>query len=131
MLDPRISSANSLPAETFLFEFDLSILPLRKKAIFKNISQYPIVKRDISFLYTESFVYSDLIQSIQDLKLNYLRQIELFDSYETKNEKKCEKFLAISLIFQHDNRTMVDSEVSDYVAKVMSLLKRNNLKVRS
>ena len=76
-------------------------------------------------------MYSDLIKSIQDLQLKYLRCIDLFDSYEAKDEKKCEKFLAISLVFQHDNRTLVDSEVSDYVAKVMLLLKRNNLKVRS
>ena len=55
------------------------------------------------------------------------QRIIFFDG--VRSEKKCEKFLAISLIFQHDNRTMVDSEVSDYVAKVMSLLKRNNLKV--
>ena len=92
---------------------------------FKQISQYPIVNRDISILVSNEIESSKIIKSIFSCSDILLKNAKIFDVYFGKELDKNTKSLSISLKFQSDKKTLVDKEVDKRVNKILKNLKSN------
>ena len=117
-LHPETAQRLDLPSEVFIFEIKLSILEKGQIKAMKPISKYPSIRRDLAFLVARNLPAGDLIAAIQSVHCEFLQEVKLFDVYEGDRLPADQKSLAIALILQHPERTLVDEEVQQYVAKV-------------
>ncbi len=101
--------------------FDL-FLKKPESSIFKPFPKYPPVKRDIAVVLDDEVPYLLVEGIIRDMGGQFLEEIQFFDFYKGPNIPSGKKSLAFSLTFRHPQRTLLDSEVNQYLEKIESEL---------
>ncbi len=131
VLHPRIAEALDLHSEVMLFQIDLESLSFSTTPRYKPISRYPQIRRDISFLVDLSVSGNAIKQSIYCIKHDWLKSVDIFDVYIGSNIPPNKKSLAISLVLQHSQRTLVDSEINQLIDAIISeLQQKHNITLR-
>ena len=106
---------------------DLSIMDLRNikkndKFIFKVPSQYPSINRDIALQVKKNISAENLFDVIKKEGGDLLKEISLFDIYESKDVGDNNRSLAFSLQFQSNNSTLTDIEIDPIISKILKSL---------
>lgn len=86
---------------------------------YKEVSKYPPVTRDISFIVDKGFVENDYFDLIRDLGGELIEEVELLDKYE--NVKKFGEgkiSYTFRITYRSLERTLTNDEVNDLHAKV-------------
>ncbi|APA82970.1 phenylalanine--tRNA ligase subunit beta [Francisella tularensis] len=104
-----------------VFELDLDILTKRQIPNFTKISKYPSVSRDISFLVDKSVLAGDIIKAIRALNINILKDVSIFDIYESQDSDR--KSIALNMLFQDNLQTLDDKVIVESIDKVLEALK--------
>lgn len=101
------------------------------KMKFKEISKFPIVKKDISILVDKNITSKDIETKIKKKAGKLLLDIKLFDLYEGKNlQDDTKKSLAYSLTFGDSNRTLNDEEINAIMEKIIEDLSKDGMELR-
>ncbi|MCX8011456.1 MAG: hypothetical protein N3A61_09910, partial [Ignavibacteria bacterium] len=119
--------------ELFVGEFDYSLISQLPKVSkkFKQISNYPVVERDISFFISKEYSFAQIEEQILSVNDKLLRGIHLFDQYVSKDDPT-RKSLAIRLEFQSNEKTLTSEEVEKRVKKIVSNLEKQfNIQLRT
>jgi phenylalanyl-tRNA synthetase beta chain len=95
------------------------------------IPKYPAIRRDLSLLVDRKIRYSDVLSAIQAADITELVAVEPFDRLETGPFSKALYSLAVGLVYQSSERTLTDSEVETFEAKVLGQLKKIGVSLRS
>ena len=88
---------------------------------FKEVSKYPPITRDISFVVDKNFVPNDYFDLIRDSGGDLVEEVKLLDSYENE-----EKFgsgtisYTYRIVYRSNERTLLSSEIDPIQAKVYS-----------
>ena len=90
---------------------------------FRPLPKYPSVMRDISMLVNKTFKVGDMIQSIQEVDLKHIKDVDLVDEYDDKKLGD-KKSLTFRIVFQAEDRTLTDNEVNNEVKKVEEILRK-------
>lgn len=88
---------------------------------FTKISKYPSVSRDISFLVDKSVLAGDIIKAIRALNINILKDVSIFDIYESQDSDR--KSIALNMLFQDNLQTLDDKVIVESIDKVLEALK--------
>ncbi len=96
------------------------------KIVFKPISKYPIIERDIALLLDDSVEYADIIKAIKEVGGEYLESVKLFDFYKGDRIAEGKKSMAFNLIFVSLERTLNVEEVDEAIKNIL-----DNLKVKT
>lgn len=88
---------------------------------FKEIPKFPSVKRDLALLIDKSVSYFDLHNSVNQLNLELIKNIQLFDVYQGDKLPEGKKSYAMSFVLQNEEKTLSDVEIE----KTMNELIRN------
>lgn len=100
-----------------------NLLEHQKKSVqYKAVSKFPSVKRDLALLLDQKVEYRNIQKSVDDLRLNLLREYGLFDIYEGDKIPENKKSLAMSFIFESDQRTLTIEEVDESLGKIVNCL---------
>lgn len=86
--------------------------------IFKPFPRFPPVKRDIAVVLDDEVPYLLVEGIIRETGGQFLEDIQFFDFYKGSNIPPGKKSLAFSLTFRHPQRTLLDSEVNQYLEKI-------------
>lgn len=107
-------------AETYVSELDLELLCSLAPTMveFKEVGKYPSVKRDIALLVDQTIAHQAILDIIHAKGGKHLKRIELFDIYQGEKLGVGKKSLAYSLIFQDDQNTLVDEEITKTMTKI-------------
>jgi phenylalanyl-tRNA synthetase beta chain len=111
--------------------FGLKIPALLKVALpdklYRPISKFPTVERDISMFVNKLTSYSELIAKIREAGGKLLKNIELFDIFK----KDSQKSLALRLKIGSDAKTLTSAEIDAVMKKIiLKLEKELKVKVR-
>lgn len=90
------------------------------KKRYKPFSKYPFIVRDISILTPSGTESGEIEEVIRKSTGQLLFRFDLFDRYEKGNEVS----YAYRLVFQADDRTLTDNEVSREMSKLESNISR-------
>lgn len=103
-------------------EVDLSALLAVRSSRLKQapLSTSPSVRRDLSLELDGEVSFSDIERRIRKSS-SLVREVDLFDSYDRGGERT----LGVSLLLQHEGRTLVDSEVEEAVRGIVEDLTRS------
>jgi phenylalanyl-tRNA synthetase beta chain len=90
-----------------------------RKVIFKEISKFPEMRRDLALVIDKQLQYQSIENIARKEGKPILKDIVLFDVYE--GEKLAgKKSYAIGLTFSNDERTLTDTEVDAVMQKLMT-----------
>ena len=92
---------------------------------YKEVSKYPPIERDISFIVTKGFVPNDYFDLVRDIAGDLVEEVKLLDTYENE-----EKFgvgnvsYAYRVTYRSIDRTLTNEEVNVLHAKLEEATKK-------
>ncbi len=131
-LHPGVASELGLDAPVYCCEIELDAVLAQRLPEFTEMSKYPGVRRDLSFVVDISVPVATLMGEVRSAAGGYLRDLTLFDVYTGKGIDPKRKSLSLGLTFRDQSRTLGDEDVNPAVAQVIDLLEKNyNAELRS
>ncbi|MCK4608001.1 MAG: phenylalanine--tRNA ligase subunit beta, partial [Gammaproteobacteria bacterium] len=123
-LHPGIKQKLDINTSIYLFELDFNYIRQGLLPQFNAVSKYPIMRRDIAIIVDEQIPSEQLIEEITSISNELLQDVQLFDIYQGEGVEKNKKSVALNLIFQHNSRTLIDTEIDDCVAEIVKQLQQ-------
>jgi phenylalanyl-tRNA synthetase beta chain len=119
--------------DVYCFEFNLEKLKRihSEKRFYSIPIKFPKVIRDFAFILDKSITYSELSSFIKTESSNLLKNVKLFDLFESESLGKDKKSMAFSLEYQAEDRTLTEDEVEKEFSRLIELIeKKFNAKLR-
>jgi phenylalanyl-tRNA synthetase beta chain len=85
---------------------------------YKEISKYPAVQRDLSFVAHEQLQYSEIEQLLNSLSIQTLKSFRLFDVFKSEKLGQGKQSLAMNFTFVDETKTMKDEEIDQWMTKI-------------
>jgi phenylalanyl-tRNA synthetase beta chain len=114
---------------------DVLFADIRWRKIFEKNAGKPIafaqlpnqlpVYRDLAMVVPKVLAYQEVEAAIAKIRLDKLRSLQLFDVFESEKLGADKKSLAISLMFQDDEKTLTDREIDTMMSKIMRTLEQD------
>ncbi len=124
-LHPGLQKSLDLNGEIYLFELSLNEIRTGYVPTFKELSKFPEVRRDLAILVNRDIAYSQVEEVVREHAGEYLTGLRVFDVYEGDNIGGDKKSLALSLFWQHPERTLNDEEVAGFFNGVVARLEHS------
>jgi phenylalanyl-tRNA synthetase beta chain len=106
---------------TLIYWDNLLKMLKNKQNVYKEISKFPIIRRDLSIIIEEKIQFKDLQNIATQIGKKLLKDVEVFDIYRDENKiGKGKKSLSMSLTFKDENKTLTDKEVDLLMNKIMN-----------
>jgi len=86
---------------------------------FKDVSKYPPIVRDISFVVKNDFIPNDYFDLVRENASNLVEEIKLLDKYENTEKFGAEKIsYAYRITYRSLDRTLISSEIDELHKKI-------------
>jgi phenylalanyl-tRNA synthetase beta chain len=113
------------------FNWDSILNNAGKRVQYKEISKYPSVERDLAMVVSKSMKYKEISERIDKLRLNKLKDVKLFDVFESEKLGKDKKSMAVNFTFLDEEKTLTDKEIDSWMNKIMTTLEKElNAEIR-
>ena len=109
----------------YAFEINLDLALNAQLPSFEPVSRFPSIKRDLSVLVDQDLPVASLLNSLRDALGAVLNKVELFDLYRGPGVVDNLKSISLSLVLQHQDKTMTDEEAEELMGDALSLLEKN------
>ena len=113
-----------LDQQVFAISIDLKALNSipRPERIYRKISPYPSIVRDIAFVVEKTINAEDIKIEIVRNGGTLLKSVEIFDVYSGKSIEENKKSIAFNLTFSSSEKTLVDTEVEEVINKIITTI---------
>ena len=118
-LHPDLLKKLDLTGNVFLFECCLEKIFKGKKPLFKEVSKFPTVTRDLAFVIDRAISAQSILGVIKQGMGALCQDVTLFDAYEGEHLESSKKSLAVSLTLQHPSRTLIEDEINQVIDVVI------------
>jgi len=103
------------------FKWDVLMkLASAQRIEFKELAKQLPVYRDLAMVVNRSLAYEDVEKTTQQIGLDKLQKVQLFDIFESEKLGKDKKSLAISFTFIDEEKTLTDKEIDAMMNKIMT-----------
>ncbi len=107
-----------------VFVLDLHVSALLKaveknKISYREVNKFPVMQRDLALVVSRATTYESIENVVKKVKLNKLRDMRLFDVFESDKLGTDKKSMAVSFLFSDDEKTLTDKEVDAMVLKLV------------
>jgi phenylalanyl-tRNA synthetase beta chain len=109
------------------------LMQLNKKnsISFKEIPKFPAVQRDLAIVVDKSIAYQQIEKTTLAAKLSKLKNVSLFDIFESEKLGANKKSMAVSFTFLDEEKTMTDSEIDAMMNKIIGAYEKElNAEIR-
>lgn len=126
-LHPSLCSKLDVDKDIFAGEiyYDLLAKYFNSRIVFKPISKFPSVERDIAVIVDESVRCADIMDCIEKSAGKNLESVKLFDIYKGEQIGADKKSIAFNLVFVSQERTLNVEEIDGAIKKILRRLKEN------
>ena len=92
---------------------------------YKEVSKYPEVSRDISFVIDKNINLNNYYELVRDLAENLIEEVKLVDSYENEEKfGKDKKSYTFHIVYRSLEKTLTDEEVNKIHDKITEKTKK-------
>lgn len=123
-LHPQVQAALDLEQPLYVFELRQADILKRDIPQYSGWSKFPLIRRDLALVVGQTVTAEQICATIMAAGAEWLRDVFIFDVYQGKGITPGKKSLALGLILQHSSRTLMDSEINEWVEKVLDTLKQ-------
>ena len=116
----------------YVMEINLDKLLAKRvgKMKFKEISKFPVVKKDLALLVDKNITSKEVEMLIKKKAGKLLLDINVFDVYEGKNIDSNKRSIAYSLTFGATDRTLNDDEINSILEGIITDLENKGFEIR-
>jgi phenylalanyl-tRNA synthetase beta chain len=122
---PTVAAELGLQMPVYVCEINLEVVLQSGLPAFAEISKFPEISRDLSFIVDKSVAVLELMENVRAVAGTYLTDLRLFDVYTGKGIDPKRKSLALGLTFRDQSRTLGDEDVNLAIDQVLDLLDKN------
>ncbi len=90
----------------------------------RTFSKFPTMDRDLALVVDENVLVGDMIDAINNAKIKFLTNVEVFDVYRSEQVGEGKKSVALNFSFSSLERTLTDEEIAREMSRILSILKR-------
>ena len=102
----------------------LMSLASARRPEFRELPRQLPVYRDLAMIVGKSLPYEKVEKAIRGTQLDKLREVKLFDIFESEKLGPDKRSLALSLTFLDEEKTLTDKEIDGMVNRIMAALER-------
>ena len=102
----------------------LAEIATEQKIIIKELPKYPSVQRDLAMIVSKDLAWEKVKHSVKKIKLEKLREIKLFDIFESEKLGSGKKSLAVNFTFSDEEKTLTDIEIDGWMNTIMKTLEK-------
>jgi len=117
-LHPQLQQSLEIKVPVYLFEISLEALSAEALPSYQAFSKFPAVRRDIALLVDESVTAQTLEEAIREQAGLYLQDVFIFDVYQGKNIAQGKKSVALGLIFQANEKTLLEEDIQAMMQRI-------------
>ncbi len=112
--------------DVFLFDFNITKLKRINKTSkkFSQLLKYPKVERDFAFVLEKDIDAQKVIEVIKKSSSKLLKNVKLFDIFESDSLGKDKKSLAFELEYYDESRTLTEDEVEKEFWNAIDVVKK-------
>lgn len=132
-LDVKAAKYFDINQEVFFADFDLTLIKEldKKQKSFKELLKYPKVSRDFAFVFDKNISSKEIIQAIKDSCSQLLKNVKLFDIFESESLGENKISMAFELEFYSNERTLTEEEVDkDFRTAIENIKNKYNATLR-
>ncbi len=124
-LHPGVCDEYKIRQEVFVAEIPLDLWHKvgDRKTLFIEVSRFPSIQRDLSIVVDQEIPYSEIEAVIHQTNISEARRVLPFDLYAGEKVPAGKKGMSINIVYQASDRTLVEGEVNEFHARILSLLK--------
>lgn len=121
-LHPQWQQKYELPSAPVLFEVDLDPVTLARLPQYTEVSRQPPVIRDMAILVDQGLELATLLSGLTDHNPAIVRDIRLFDVYTGRGVEPGKKSLALRIVMQDTQKTLLEAEVDVAMQQLVAYL---------
>ncbi|MDE2348640.1 MAG: phenylalanine--tRNA ligase subunit beta [Gammaproteobacteria bacterium] len=122
-LHPRLARAFDISPAPLLFDIDVALGFTSKPILYKKISKFPSVRRDLAIVVDENVSLADLRENVTVSAAGVLSDLLVFDVYRGPGVESGRKSVALGLILQDSSRTLTDVDADAVTTAVVARLR--------
>lgn len=124
-LNPSVAEKLDVDKPIFVGELNYEVFEkyVTPKIVYKPVSKFPTVERDIAILVDSNVPCADIISEIKKHAGKYCESVSLFDVYTGDQVKKGKKSMAFNINFVSNEKTLEVEEIDKAINKVLDGLK--------
>jgi phenylalanyl-tRNA synthetase beta chain len=92
----------------------------------RELPRFPSVHRDLAMVVSKDVAWEKIESSVQKIRLDKLRDVKLFDIFESEKLGKGKKSFAVNFTFRDDERTLTDKEIDGWMNRIMTTLENDH-----
>ena len=123
-IHPNVLDKLGVKEDLFLFSIDIEKLSFDSLKSFKEFSKFPSSSRDLAFLINKEVDAFSVEKAIKGSAGEYYKHLEIFDVYEGKGVDDHKKSIALSITWQSNTKTLLDSDIDKAVEKIVNSVKK-------
>ncbi len=123
---PDVLDNYGLNVKVYIAEISIDKLFGQIKSVkkFSAFSKFPIIERDLAVVVSEEISAGELKSAVEKAKINFLTDVEIFDTYKGEQIGAGKVSIALSFSFSSLERTLKDEEINDEMTRILNVLKR-------
>ncbi len=134
LIHGKLTKQFDIDTPLYFAEFNWDLL-VRKSArqviLYREISKFPEVKRDLAMLLDKGVTFAQVKQVALKTEKKLLKNVTLFDVYEGKNLPEGKKSYAVSFILLDETKTLTDKQIDKIMESLMASFERElNAQIR-
>ena len=132
-IHPKTAEAMDIDQRVYVAQINMEALyhiPT-EQIIYKPISQFPAITRDIALICERSLPVATLENAILSVNNKLIQSVQLFDVYEGNQIDANKKSVAYSIILQSDSKTLTDEDCNAVMNKIFKSLEQVGATLRS
>jgi phenylalanyl-tRNA synthetase beta chain len=90
----------------------------------QELPRFPLVERDLALVVAATLPWQSIRECLQKIRIKTLRDIKVFDIFESDKLGVGKKSIAINLTFADPEKTLTDKEIEGWMNNIIKTLEK-------
>ena len=103
---------------------EIILLQNKNNLTYQEISKFPVVQRDLAIIVDKKIAYTQIETTIKENRIPSLKNVKLFDVFESEKIGADKKSMAVNFTFSDDSKTLADTDTDNMMKKIVASLEQ-------
>jgi phenylalanyl-tRNA synthetase beta chain len=125
-VQPSLTAAFDIDQPVWFAEinWDETLRKTRLQAKYQELPKYPWVRRDLALVVDRAVKYDEIRTLAFQVERKILKEVNLFDIYESDKLGTDKKSMAVSFILMDENKTLTDKQIDQVMSGLIAAFEK-------